>query len=227
MLVDKLQQLFSSGLYSNVVELADLTNCNKDAFLETLEAEKGFQVQVIIGDSLLELKEWKRAETIYRHVLQAKKHSRSLKLQVPTLIINNSKNLPTAASDSISEAEIKYKLHLCYLGLGQANQARTILESISTKSRPARVHMALAKLYHSANMERPAIASYREVVRECPLAMEAVRGLLQLGVKPRPVHPRLLHLSQGGCEAGAEPLQPHAVRDPDQAVDIWRKTRHL
>lgn len=188
MIVDKLQQLFSSGLYSNVVELADLTNCNKDAFLENLESEKGFQVQGIIGDSLLELKEWKRAETIYRHVLQAKKHSRSLKLQVPTLIINNSKNLPTAASESISEAEIKYKLHLCYLGLGQANQARTILESISTKSRPARVHMALAKLYHSANMERPAIASYREVVRECPLAMEAVRGLLQLGVKPREIH---------------------------------------
>ena len=189
MIVDSLQQLFSSGLYSNVVELANLANCSKESFLETLEGGKGCQVQVIIGDSLLELREWKRAETIYRQVLQAKKHSRSLKPQVPTLIINNSNNpLPTASLDNSSEAEVKYKLHQCYLGLGQANQARSILESISTKSRPTKVHMALAKLYHSANMERPAIASYREVVRECPLAVEAVRGLLQLGVKPREIH---------------------------------------
>lgn len=189
MIVDSLQQLFSSGLYSNVVELANLANCSKESFLETLEGGKGCQVQVIIGDSLLELREWKRAETIYRQVLQAKKHSRSLKQQVPTLIINNSNNpLPTASLDNSSEAEVKYKLHQCYLGLGQANQARSILESISTKSRPTKVHMALAKLYHSANMERPAIASYREVVRECPLAVEAVRGLLQLGVKPREIH---------------------------------------
>lgn len=74
MLVDSLQQLFSSGLYSNVVELANLANCNKESFLETLEAGKVCQVQVIIGDSLLELKEWKRAELIYRQVLQGKKH---------------------------------------------------------------------------------------------------------------------------------------------------------
>lgn len=204
MLVDSLQQLFSSGLYSNVVELANLANCNKESFLETLEAGKVCQVQVIIGDSLLELKEWKRAELIYRQVLQGKKHLkvqniRSIKQQVPTLNINDS--LSTASTDNTSEVEIRHKLHLCYLGMGQANQARSVLESISAKSRPAKVHMALAKLYHSANMERPAIASYREVVRECPLALEANRGLLQLGVKPREIQELIL---ESESELGAD-----------------------
>lgn len=185
MLIDSLQQLYSSGLHSNVVELANLTNCHKEVFLDSLESGKGSEVQAILADSLLELKEWKRAETIYRQVLQAKKHSRSLKPQMPSLIISNS---PAATSDNSSEMEeIKYKLYQCYLGLGQVSQARNILESISTRSRTVRVHMALAKLYHTANMERPAIAAYREVVRECPLAVEAVRGLLQLGVKPREI----------------------------------------
>ena len=59
--------------------------------------------------------------------------------------------------------DIKYKLHLCYVGMGQSNnQAINILQSIVTKNRTAKVNMALAKLYHAANMERPAIAAYRE-----------------------------------------------------------------
>ena len=45
--------------------------------------------------------------------------------------------------------------------------------------------MALGRLYQLAGMEKPAISSYREVVRECPLAVEALRALIQLGLKPR------------------------------------------
>ena len=179
-IVNSLQQLYSSGLYSNVVELCNLTNCHKEVFLESLGPSQGCQLQRILADSLLELKEWKRAEAVYRQILQAKKHSRS---KPPPVVI--SMNTPPPCQDLSSEADIKYKLYECYMGMGQSNtQARNILESIATKNRCGKVNMALARLYHAANLERPAIAAYREVVRECPLAVEAVRGLLQLGVKP-------------------------------------------
>ena len=182
-IVNSLQQLYGSGLYSNVVELCNLTNCHKETFLESLGPSQGWQLQRILADSLLELKEWKRAEAVYRQILQAKKHSRS---KPPPVVTNM--NTPPPCQDLSSEADIKYKLYECYMGMGQSNtQARNILESIATKNRCGKVNMALARLYHAANLERPAIAAYREVVRECPLAVEAVRGLLQLGVKPAEV----------------------------------------
>lgn len=43
--------------------------------------------------------------------------------------------------------------------------------------------MALAKIFHDQGMERSAITTYKEVLRECPLALEAAEGLLSLGVK--------------------------------------------
>lgn len=43
--------------------------------------------------------------------------------------------------------------------------------------------MALAKMLQEQGMERSAIATYKEVLRECPLALEAAEGLLSLGVK--------------------------------------------
>lgn len=43
--------------------------------------------------------------------------------------------------------------------------------------------MALAKIFHEQGMERSAITTYKEVLRETPLALEAAEGLLSLGVK--------------------------------------------
>lgn len=43
--------------------------------------------------------------------------------------------------------------------------------------------MALAKIFQEQGMERSAITTYKEVLRECPLALEAAEGLLALGVK--------------------------------------------
>ena len=43
--------------------------------------------------------------------------------------------------------------------------------------------MALSKMFQELGMERSAITTYKEVLRECPLALEAAEGLLALGVK--------------------------------------------
>lgn len=52
--------------------------------------------------------------------------------------------------------------------------------------------MALAKMFEEQGSERSAITSYKEVLRECPFALEAAEGLLGLGVKGVEVHSLLV-----------------------------------
>ncbi|CAK9830696.1 Anaphase-promoting complex subunit 7 [Anthophora retusa] len=62
-------------------------------------------------------------------------------------------------------------------------EALQVLQSIPGKQRTPKVNMALAKMFQEQGMERSAITTYKEVLRECPLALEAAEGLLSLGVK--------------------------------------------
>ncbi|KAG7278565.1 hypothetical protein CRUP_033433 [Coryphaenoides rupestris] len=47
----------------------------------------------------------------------------------------------------------------------------------------AQINMMLANLYRKAGQERSAVTSYKEVLRQCPLALDAIIGLLSLSVK--------------------------------------------
>jgi len=185
------QQLHSAGLYSNVVDLCSVANCVVEQNLDLLNSNQVWQLQIYHGDALLEMREWRRAEAVYREALQAKKHYMKLK-QLEGV----------GESGSSIEVDVKYKLHKCYVAMGQPNQAINILQSIVAKNRTARVSMALGRLYHQNGMERPAIAAYREVVRECPLALEALRLLLSLGVKAREVQELTMEGLGGLVESG-------------------------
>ncbi|KAH7957019.1 hypothetical protein HPB52_014369 [Rhipicephalus sanguineus] len=65
--------------------------------------------------------------------------------------------------------------------------------------------MALGQLYQQSGNERSAITCYREVLKECPLALEAAKGLLELGVKAVEVAALVLH--PGGSSGSS--LPPH------------------
>lgn len=39
--------------------------------------------------------------------------------------------------------------------------------------------MMLASLYKKAGQERPSVTSYKEVLRQCPLALDAILGMAQ------------------------------------------------
>jgi len=184
------QQLHSAGLYSNVVELCSVANCVVEQNMDMLNSNQVWQLQVYHGDSLLELKEWRRAESVYREALQTRKHYLKVK------------QVESVEGGGSNEVEVKYKLHKCYVAMGQPNQAINILQSIVAKNRSPMVSMALGRLYHQAGMERPAIAAYREVVRECPLALEALRLLLSLGVKPKEVQELTMEGLSGLVESG-------------------------
>lgn len=82
-----------------------------------------------------------------------------------------------------SDVDIKYQIYLCLVKLKNSQEALQVLQSIPGKQRTPKINMALAKMFQEQGMERSAIASYKEVLRECPLALEAAEGLLALGVK--------------------------------------------
>jgi len=164
-LYSSLCQLSDSGLHSNVVSLCSLVENLVEQESGLLDPSQLAQFHVMYADSLMATKEFRRAEAMYSKSLQVRKHYQKV------------------GDDVTNEADVKYSLHQCYVALGQTNQAVNVLQSILAKQRTVKVSMALGQLYHQMGMERPAIAAYREVVRECPMALEAVRSLIQLGVR--------------------------------------------
>ena len=134
-----------------------------------------FQLVLLYADSLYDIQYYIQAENLYRQALQIRKNFLKNKAT------NN--KLPENQTEFNSDVEIRYKIHKCCLALKQVNAAVEMLQSISARSRTPKVNMALATLYRDGGMERSAITCYKEVLRECPLALEAVENLLKLGIK--------------------------------------------
>lgn len=177
-LYSSLCQLYESSLHSNVVSLCSLIESVIEQNTSLLDPSQLSQFYVMYGDSLVVGKQFRRAECEYSKALQVR------------------------GGDVNSETEVKYSLHQCYVALGQTNQAVNVLQSIAAKQRTVKVSMALGQLYHQMGMERPAIAAYREVVRECPMALEAVRSLIQLGVRPKEIQDLTKERSQDLMSSG-------------------------
>jgi len=180
-LFSSVTSLHAAGLFTNVVELASVLQTLANHNPQLLSQAQLCQLHIYQGDALLDMKEWRRAESEYLAAQQVRKQ----------LVKSRALRSPDASSPEATvptcEVDVKFKLHQCYVALGQPNQAVNILQSIVAKQRTAKVSMALGKLYQQIGMERPAVAAYREVVREQPLALEAIRALVQLGVKAKEV----------------------------------------
>nr|XP_012147821.1 PREDICTED: anaphase-promoting complex subunit 7 isoform X3 [Megachile rotundata] len=81
--------------------------------------------------------------------------------------------------ENIKEQKHYIKKHYNF----NSQEAFQVLQNIPGKQRTPKVNMALAKMFQEQGMERSAITTYKEVLRECPLALEAAEGLLSLGIK--------------------------------------------
>ncbi|XP_071448607.1 anaphase-promoting complex subunit 7, partial [Hetaerina americana] len=171
---DHIRQLFDQNLHSNVVSLANFALSASDHNPEMLSATNKLKTYVHYADSLFALGQNRKAESTYRKALLFKKTLMKCK---------GAKPQQDSQKETISDIDIKYQIHLCLLNLKLTHQAIGVLQTIPGKQRTAKINMALAKLYHQGGLERSAITAYKEVLRECPLAMEAVEGLLSLGVK--------------------------------------------
>ncbi|KAK6183743.1 hypothetical protein SNE40_002458 [Patella caerulea] len=173
-LFDNIKQLHQSELYGELKQLATiaLTLCDNNTEAELLSPSQRYQVLVFLADSLCFLTEFKKSECIYRKALLFKK-----------AINKVAKGKCGNVTDITTDVEVKYRLYNCLTKMEQDKEALNVLESINTKQRNSKVNLALAKLYLKDGRDRSAITCYKEVVREHPMALEAINGLLSLGMK--------------------------------------------
>ncbi|CAD6216130.1 GSCOCG00004346001-RA-CDS [Cotesia congregata] len=175
-LYDQIKLLYDQQLYSNVISLANLVLSLSDHNGDLLPPTAKFLIYVHCADSHFHLGEYRKAESLYKKSIQFRKFLLKSK---STAKSNNQESY----KDLLSDIDIKYQIYVCLMKLKNQLEALQILQSIPGKQRTAKVNMALAKIFHDQGMERSAITTYKEVLRECPLALEAAEGLLSLGVK--------------------------------------------
>ena len=173
-LYDQIKLLYEQCLYSNVISLANLVLSLSEHNSDLLPIHGKFHIYVYYADAHFYSGKYKRAEALYKKSLQFRKCL--LKSKGATKPLECQKDLPT-------DVDIKFQIHLCLIKLKNSQEALQVLQSIPGKQRTPKVNMALAKMFQEQGMERSAITTYKEVLRECPLALEAAEGLLSLGVK--------------------------------------------
>eukprot|EP00040_Diaphanoeca_grandis_P026466 m.148327 g.148327 ORF g.148327 m.148327 type:complete len:547 (-) comp30583_c0_seq1:35-1675(-) len=155
-LPDHLAQLQSYGFNSSVSLLAEF-------MLSLPQTKDSTRVDTlcIYADTLFESKEFTRAKVYYQKALLQSKATRT------------SKNTTTA--------DLKFKMYKCHNALGHGKEALTVLTSIPTASRTIEMNMALGALFEKHKIPSSAISCYTSVVKKCPLALEALQSLINLG----------------------------------------------
>uniref|UniRef100_H3D1K6 Anaphase promoting complex subunit 7 n=1 Tax=Tetraodon nigroviridis TaxID=99883 RepID=H3D1K6_TETNG len=179
--IDHVRDMAAAGLHSNVRILSSLLLTMSNNNPELFSPAQKYQLLVYHADAIFHDKEYRNAACKYSMALQQKKVlSKTSKVRTSTsgAAANLQQSLP-------SEIEVKYKIAECYTILKLDKDAIAVLEGIPSRQRTpkAQINMMLANLYKKAGQERSAVTSYKEVLRQCPLALDAIIGLLSLSVK--------------------------------------------
>ncbi|XP_061432080.1 LOW QUALITY PROTEIN: anaphase-promoting complex subunit 7 [Lethenteron reissneri] len=177
--IDYVREMHSAGLYSNVRLMSSLLITFSDNNPELLSPGAHYQLLVYHADALHAEREFRKAEATYRQALQQKKFlGKCVRVRSGA-----GAAAPPPPQGLPSELEVKYKLADCYMNLRQDKDAIAVLDTVPAKQRTPKINMTLAGLYRKTGQERSAITCYKEVLRQCPLALEAILGLLSLSVK--------------------------------------------
>lgn len=184
-LVDQIKILYESRLFVDVKLATSIVLTMSEHNEELLTPTIKYQMLSFQGEALYETGEYRRAEVVLVKALQMRKMIHKVKGK-------------TQALDIPTEVEVKYMLHLCYCLLQQHKEALSVLEGVSSKQRTAKINMALAKLYQRMGQDRSAVTAFKEVLRQCPMSLEAARGLMALGVKSAEVSALMMVCLPGG-----------------------------
>lgn len=103
------------------------------------------------------------------------------------MLDNISRNKDAKSSEKCDdlpkEVDLKYKVHMCLLSLNKKYDALEILETIKRKQRTVKINMALGSLSMEMKRFHLATIAFKDVLKECPLAIEAAENVLKLGAK--------------------------------------------
>nr|XP_018672400.1 anaphase-promoting complex subunit 7 [Ciona intestinalis] len=170
-IVDQLRMLHSSELHASVALLSGLAiSITKN--LNAFGPSQQYDILVYSGDSFFAKKEYKRAEAAYRRALNVRKG-------VP-------KNTKSAQKET-NLSHVYFRIYECCMEEKNEDGALEALLNIEEKRRCSKVNYAIGKLYQARQMRRNAINCYKEVLRECPLALDCAIELLRLGEHPNVV----------------------------------------
>lgn len=144
-------------------------------------ADEHFLILCYYGNSLYEECTYGRAQEILKEALIDLKHFETVKHKLSTL---------DPGVDYFNEVEIQYKLALCYKATKQISEAIATLQNIPAKNRISKVNMLMFKLMqlNGQHYDKSGILPLKLLLKECPLNLEAIAGLLKLGVKPIELH---------------------------------------
>ncbi|XP_027734480.1 anaphase-promoting complex subunit 7 [Empidonax traillii] len=191
--VEHVREMAAAGLHSNVRLLSGLLLTMSGNNPELFSPSQKYQLLVYHADSLFHDKEYRNAVSKYTMALQQKKAlSKTSKVRPST---GNATSTPQSQCLP-SEIEVKYKMAECYTMLKQDKDAIAILDGIPSRQRTPKINMMLANLYKKAGQERSSVTSYKEVLRQCPLALDAILGLLSLSVKGAEVASMTINIIQ-------------------------------
>lgn len=120
-----------------------------------LSSRQRLVVMAMLAEAFFESKEFRRAESILKEALYLRKHLGKTK--------TSSVSAPKDDLEDrlLSEVELKYKLHECYLHLQQPAEALNVLQSIPAKQKSIKCNMAVGRLFRRAGMDRQAITCFR------------------------------------------------------------------
>uniref|UniRef100_A0A8C7K4Q2 Anaphase promoting complex subunit 7 n=1 Tax=Oncorhynchus kisutch TaxID=8019 RepID=A0A8C7K4Q2_ONCKI len=178
--IDHVRDMAAAGLHSNVRIMSSLLLTMSNNNPELFSPSQKYQLLVYHADAIFHDKEYRNAACKYNMALQQKK-----------VLSKTSKVRPSTGGTASSiqsqvlpsEIEVKYKIAECYTILKLDKDAIAVLDGIPSRQRTPKINMMLANLYRKAGQERSAVTSYKEVLRQCPLALDAIIGLLSLSVK--------------------------------------------
>eukprot|EP00898_Chlorokybus_atmophyticus_P007705 jgi/Chlat1/7936/Chrsp68S07367 len=173
-LQEQMATLLQQGLYDSAELLGHFLRTAANA----TEAPAGTRAQntVLLADALVGKKDYKRALSYYRQSLAI--------IRVPGIKGASGPVLP-------DEHEVKFKMVRCMIELKEHRNAIAELETVPSSSKTPAMHVTLAKLYQHTGYDRAAILSYKECLRHCPYALEALVALAQLGVPTHELQPLL------------------------------------
>lgn len=111
--------------------------------------------------------------------------------------VGNEQEVILSILETFTEVEIKFRIAKCYYENLQYKEAGAMLLTIPQKQRLPKINMLLAKVQVDGPDTKTA---YKEVLKKCPFAFEAIEGLLNLGVKGNEVQSLIINaISEQPC----------------------------
>eukprot|EP00041_Stephanoeca_diplocostata_P013167 m.227595 g.227595 ORF g.227595 m.227595 type:complete len:556 (-) comp19249_c0_seq1:203-1870(-) len=163
-LVKHIESALALGLIPSAILLSEFSL----ALPGVVSPKENLQIVLSSAKALLANHEHRRARQFYLEALKARA------------------KIDSSDIDITSTAEIRFQIYKCHIGVGEERDALTVLSAIPVSQRTIEMTMAIGKLYSKFNVRTKAVECFKQVLQACPLALNVVLELVQLGEDMEP-----------------------------------------